>query len=154
VKARWPRRALIGVTLLTSLFIELALFGGAAARDPRIYLTTNEAAALTWLQANASHDAVVLASPQTGGFVPAFAGQRVVYGHPFETVNAKAREAQVESFYAGTVDRAQLLNDYAVSYIIVGPRERELGALDATKLPLEEVFASGDVKVYRVKRNA
>ncbi len=51
VRAKWPRRALIGVTLLTSVFIELALFGGAAARDPRIYLSTNEAAALSWLQA-------------------------------------------------------------------------------------------------------
>ena len=151
VRAAWPRRALIGVTLLTSLFIVLALFGGAAARDPHIYLTVNESAALTWLQANAPHGAVVLASPELGGFVPALAGQRVVYGHPYETVNAKAREEQVKSFYAGTIDQAHLLQDYAVDYIIVGPRERELGTLDAALLPLEEIFSSGDVTIYRVK---
>jgi hypothetical protein len=152
VRAKWPRRVLIGVTLLTSVFIELALFGGAATRDPRIYLTTNEAAALSWLQAHAPHDAVVLASPEMGGFIPAFAGQRVVYGHPYETVNAKAREEQVKAFYAGTLDQAQLLNDYAVTHIIVGPREQALGTFDATRLPVEEVFSSGDVVVYRVKR--
>ena len=56
VRAKWPRRALIGVTVLTSVFIELALFGGAAAHDPRIYLSTNEAAALSWLQQNAPTD--------------------------------------------------------------------------------------------------
>ena len=114
VRTRWPRRALIGVTLLTSVFIELALFGGAAAHDPRIYLTTNEAAALSWLQAHAPHDAVVLASPEMGGFIPAFAGQRVVYGHPYETVNAKVREQQVKDFFAGTIDQPQMVRDYSV----------------------------------------
>jgi asparagine N-glycosylation enzyme membrane subunit Stt3 len=154
VRAKWPRRALIGVTLLTSLFIELALFGGAAARDPRIYLTTNEAAALTWLQANAPRDAVVLASPEIGAFIPAFAGQRVVYGHPYETVNAKTREQQVKDFYADAPDHAQLLDDYAVTHIVVGPREKKLGAFDVARLPLEEVFSSGDVVVYRVIRTS
>ena len=153
VRTAWPRRALIGVTLLTSIFIELALFGGAMTRDPRIYLTTNEAAALSWLQANAQHDAVVLASPEMGGFIPAFAGKRVVYGHPYETVDAKTREEQVKSFFADTLNQEQLLQDYAVTYIVVGPRERKLGVLDAAQLPVEEVFSSGDVTVYRVKRN-
>jgi hypothetical protein len=154
VRAKWPRRALIGVTLLTSVFIELALFGGAAVRDPRIYLTTNEAAALNWLQANAPREAVVLASPELGGFIPAFAGQRVVYGHPFETVNAETREQQVKDFFANQIDQDQLLRDFAVAYVIAGPRERKLGAFDAMPLPVEEVFSSGDVTVYRVKREA
>ena len=65
--------------------------------------------------------------PRLGGFIPAFAGQRVVYGHPYETINAKVREQQVKDFYAGTIDRAQVLRDETVDYIIVGPRERKLG---------------------------
>jgi hypothetical protein len=154
VRAKWPRRALIGVMLLTSLFIELALFGGALAHDPHIYLSTNEAAALNWLQQNASPDAVVLASPELGGFIPAFAGQRVVYGHPFETVDAKRREQLVKDFFADTIDRAQVLQDNAVTYIVVGPRERKLGEVDFTNLAVEEVFSAGDVVVYRVKRDA
>lgn len=153
VRAKWPRRALIGVTLLTSLFIELALFGGAAAHDPRIYLSTNEAAALNWLQANAPTDAVVLASPEMGGFIPAFAGQRVVYGHPFETVDAKRREQEVKDFFAGTIDQAQVLRNEHVTYVFVGPREQTLGTVNAANLPVEEVFSSGDVAVYRVKRD-
>jgi uncharacterized membrane protein len=66
-------------------------------------------------------------------------------------VNAKAREQQVTDFFAGALARDQLLDDYAVTYIIVGPRERKLGALNVTQLPVEEVFSSGDVTVYRVK---
>lgn len=154
VRVKWPRRALIGVMLLTSVFIELALFGGAMAHDPRIYLSTNEAQALNWLQNNASLNVVVLASPEMGGFIPAQAGQRVVYGHPFETVDAKRREQLVKDFFAGTIDRAQVLRDNAVAYILVGPRERQLGPIDFAGLPVEEVFSAGDVVVYRVKRDA
>jgi hypothetical protein len=152
VRTKWIRRALIGVTLLTSLLIELALLGGALARNPNIYLSTNEAAALNWLQQNAPRDAIVLSSPGMGSFIPAFAGQRVVYGHPYETVNAKQREQLVKDFFAGTIDEAQTLRANDVSYLFVGPREQRLGVLDVTRLPLEEVFAIGDVKVYRVKR--
>jgi hypothetical protein len=154
VRARWARRALIGVALLTSAFIELALVGGAAARDPRVYLATNEAAALGWLQANAPHDAVVLASPEMGGFIQEFAGQLVLYVHPYETVNAKIREQQVMDFFSGAIDQSQMVRDYSIGYIFVGPRERKLGVLDTTHLPVEEVFSSGDVAVYRVVRGA
>jgi hypothetical protein len=151
VRATWPRRALIGMALLTSVFIELALSSGAAARDPRIYLSTNEATALNWLQQNAPTDAVVLAAPEMGGFIPAFSGQRVVYGHPFETVDAKRREQLVKDFFAGTIDRVQLLRDNGVTYILVGPRERKLGPIDATELPCKKVFVAGDVTIYQVQ---
>jgi hypothetical protein len=153
VRSKWPRRVVIGITLLTSFFIELALFGGAAAHDARIYLSVNEAQALSWLQQNAPTTAVVLASPELGGFIPAFSGQRVVYGHPFETVDAKRREQLVKDFFAGTLDRAQVLSDNAVTYIVVGPRERQLGEVDFANLSVEEVFTAGDVVVYRVKRD-
>ena len=150
VRAAWPRRAVIGVTLLTSFFLEAVLLGGALARDPRIYLTTDEYSAMHWLDMNEPAERVVLSSPELGSFVPALAGQRVVYGHPYETVQATQREQQVKDFYAGTIDRAGLLREYDVAYVIVGPRERALGQIDPAALPLQEVFTAGDVKVYRV----
>jgi hypothetical protein len=58
----------------------------------------------------------------------------------------------VRDFFAGTIDRAQVLRDNAVAYILVGPRERQLGPIDFAGLPVEEVFSAGDVVVYRVKR--
>ncbi|HTP11570.1 MAG TPA: hypothetical protein VMP08_25125, partial [Anaerolineae bacterium] len=151
VRATWPRRALIGVTLLTSVFIEIVLMNGAATHNSSIYLSLDEAAALSWLQHNAPADAVVLASPEMGGFVPAFSGQRVVYGHPYETVDAQRRKQLVTDFFAGTIDRLKLLRDNDVAYIFVGPRERKLGAIDMGGLPVEAVFTAGDVVVYRVE---
>ena len=88
VRGVWARRAIIVATIPTSILIVAVLIGGAVARDPHIYLTTDEYAALTWLHDHAHFDDVVLAAPETGAFIPAFAGQRVVYGHPYETVDA------------------------------------------------------------------
>ena len=52
----------------------------------------------------------------------------------YETVDAKRREQLVKDFFAGTIDRAQVLRDNAVTYIVVGPRERKLGVIDFTQL--------------------
>ena len=126
--------------------IVVVLIAGAASRSPSIYLTTDEFAVLTWLHDHAQFDDVVLAAPETGAFVPAFAGQRVVYGHPFETIEAERKKKLVTDFFAG--QRLDALRD--VDYVLIGPRERMLGALDASELPLSEVFRSGEVVIYAV----
>jgi len=128
----------------------LALIGGAVVHDPHIYITSNEAAAIDWLQANARSDDIVLAAPETGAFIPAFAGQRVVYGHPYETVEADRKRQLVDDFFAGKTDRVTLLRDTPINYVLIGPRERRLGSVDPALLPIHAVFTSGDVILYAV----
>jgi uncharacterized membrane protein len=137
-------------TTLTSAFLVLALSAGAFARDPRIYLSADEVAAFEWLQSHAPRDGIVLAAPDTGAFIPAYTSQRVVYGHPYETVEAARKKQQVIDFFAGTIDRAVLLNQ--IDFVFVGPREKALGSIDAAALGLMPVFESGEVTVYAVKR--
>jgi hypothetical protein len=147
IRGVWARRVIIAATLPTSILLVLVLIGGAVARDPHIYLTTDEYAALTWLHAHAQFDEVVLAAPDTGAFIPAFAGQRVVYGHPYETVDADQKRQMVTDFFEGrNVDALRGAN-----YVLIGPRERALGTPDLAALPLSEVFRSGTVSVYKVK---
>jgi hypothetical protein len=64
-----------------------------------------------------------------GLFVPAWAGQPVVYGHPFETVDAEARKAQVEAFWAGEMgprEREVFLQEGNVGYVLVDAEIEEL----------------------------
>lgn len=143
----WLRRALFAATLPTSIMIVVVLIAGAASRSPNIYLSTDEFAALTWLHDHAQFDDVVLSSPEMGAFVPAFAGQRVVYGHPFETIEADRKKQLVLDFFAGRSTDALR----GVQYVLLGPREKSLGALNVAALPLSEVFHVGDVAVYAVK---
>ena len=144
---RWPRRFIAAATVPTSILLALALIGGAVTRDPRIYVTPAESAAFEWLRDHARFDDVVLAAPETGAFIPAFAGPRVVYGHPYETVEADRQRQRVTDFFAGKAP--DLLRE--VNYVFVGPRERALGQVDVSGL--REVFAVGDVAVYAVMKD-
>lgn len=140
------RRLIFAATLPTSIMIVVVLIAGAAAQLPNIYLTTDEATALTWLHEHAQVDDVVLASPEMGAFIPAFAGQRVMYGHPYETVDAVRKQQLVTDFFAGQDLDALREADY----MLIGPRERALGTLDVSVLPVSEVFRSGEVALYKV----
>ena len=143
----WLQRAIFAATLPTSIMIVIVLIAGAASRSPSIYLSADEFAALTWLHDHAQFDDVVLASPEMGAFVPAFAGQRVVYGHPFETVDADRKKQLVADFLAGR--RADALR--GVKYVLLGPRERALGAVNVSALPLTEVYQAGGVRIYALR---
>lgn len=141
---RMSRAALVAFSLLTPAFLLVLGAVGALGGHPLLYLSQGEWAALKWLETQASHQALVLAAPQTGIFIPAWAGQRVLYGHPFETVNAQARRAEVERYWAGERKEAWL-DQLGVDYVFYGPRERALGGPPEGQV----VFVSGDTTVYR-----
>ena len=144
---------LIGaVAALTHLVLVGSLCQRVLARNPQYFLTKGEWSAMTWMRESVPKDAVVLASPDTGIFIPAWAGQRVVYGHPALTIRADERREQVVTFWGGDMppDRvSQFLMANHVSYAFLGPRERELGGFlprDSSQL----VFESHDTQVYRL----
>jgi hypothetical protein len=103
------------------------------------------------LKENATPDDGVLASPSMSLFVPAY-GPRVVYGHPFETLNPRERKAQVEAYYAGK--DCTIVETGGVDYIIVGDRERQISEKSDDCLPQgEPVFlsSSGELEIYSVE---
>ena len=147
---RWLVVATFSLALLTNLIVLAGGFVAASAQNPKIYLARDEWDALTWLDANAAPNALVLSSPETGLFIPAHTGRRVLYGHPYETVNADAMEAAVTAFFDGTLteaERQSLLNGYDVDLIFYGPRERDLGSIPVPE-GWQPVFQVGDVTIY------
>jgi hypothetical protein len=144
----------VGFSALGNLFLLLILTLGTLAgqQQPalfaRLYLSQDEAAAMQWLLANAPGE-VVLAAPRTGMLLPGWAGVRAFAGHPFETIDAKAKQAQAEAFFRGELSPAEwqaLREQYHIRYVFVGPAERALG----DGLPtLDVAFRRGDVTIYR-----
>lgn len=138
--------AILGFAALTNLFLMLGATLTAAQHDPRLYLSVDESQVMAWMRDNLPPDAVVLAAPQNGLFIPAWAGQRVVYGHEFETIEAEEKKARVEAFFQGKDDA--VLRDYGVTHVFIGPRERALGS----GVPPEDwlvIFTGGSVDIYR-----
>ncbi len=142
-RARWG--LLAALTAPTNLFVLLAAFATAGAHPPELYLTRPEADALAWLAASTPRDAVVLAAPETGAFIPAFSGRRVLYGHPFETVDAARMEAIVLRYFSGLSAPADAAALQAAQYLFYGPRERALGGAPPAGEPL---YANAEVAVY------
>jgi uncharacterized membrane protein len=138
-----------GATLLTTLLVIVLALGGGLKHDPRLFVSADEAAAMDWLRDNSPRDAVVLASPEMGLFIPAWAGRRVVYGHPFETVDAERTKARVETFFAKAtaVERGAMLREWRVAFVFVGPRERALGLADSP--PGHAAFRNATVTIYQ-----
>ncbi len=131
----WP--LVFAFSVLTNGLLLIVVVFGAATHSPDLYLTRSEADLLQWVDTNTPPDAVILASPAFGRYIPAQTGRRVVYGHPFETVDAQAKEDSVVAFYQGGWDTAAAQNFLAanhVDYVLLGPRERPLVEIHAAYL--------------------
>jgi hypothetical protein len=119
-----------------------------------LFRPADELAAVNWLRENAPATAVVLGEYETGNYVAAQAGQRVVLGHWAETANYEEKETAVSQFFTGsTTDtwRDELLLNYGVNYVWYGPREKELGSFDPASSPyLELVYENDTIQIYRV----
>lgn len=153
--ARRAAALAIALALPTTLLILIVGLFGAQRRDPALYLTRSEAQALEWLQGNTPAGALVLAAPETGLLIPAYTGRRVLYGHPYETVDAGAEKAQVVSFFRGELSYPMaFLEQRFVDYIFYGPRERNLGALPG-QIEIRQMYATGlpgdpEVIIYQI----
>lgn len=128
---RWLVFAILLVTLPTNAIV---VAGGVAAvrrGDPLLTLYTTELEGFRWLDAHAPQNALVLAAPQTGLFLPGYASVRVLFGHWFETVQAGERRDEIVAFFdsMSSSEASRYLDENGVDYIFYGPRERVLGQL-------------------------
>jgi hypothetical protein len=143
---------IVGTGLVGTLFVwAVPLVGVMQSPEEsppaaRLFIRDDEQAAFDWLAVNASSDTVVLASSRVGTFIPGQTGARVFYGHPFETIEADDKEAQLEAFYRGEVSSVSP----AVDLVFYGPSEGELGQPAPTDAP--PVFEAGVVQIFRYIR--
>jgi len=133
---------------LTHIFLIGVSLVGALTRHEALFVTGDERAALDWLAAQAAPDALVIAAPQTGLYIPAWTGRRVFYGHRFETANAQVRQRQLIAFFES--GERSLLRERP-DYLFYGPRERVLSGEEWQPDPSWKLaFRQGDVSVYAI----
>jgi len=149
------RRFIVMLFLLalpTNIVILLVAHHGIQTHDQMIYLRRDEVDALKWISNNTPSDGLILTSPEMGLFVPAHTGRRVIYGHPFETANAKMEKHAVTRFFRADLPQSEaksFLIKRGIDYIFFGPRERELGILPNVN-NIKPVFENETVVVLEV----
>lgn len=140
--------------LLITLAVPAPLLAGDGASRLGVVLPKDYSGAFEWLEQRVTSDDVILAAEEAGAWIPGWTGARVVYGHPYETIDAEAKLAAVQAWYdlpAGA-DCAALLNEYGVRYVLFGPLEARSGA-GACVDGLNVAMRSGDVTVYAVPQS-
>ena len=143
-------------------------FQGPQTLDGLAFLAEHrpgEYEAIRWLSAEASQNDGVLEAVGPGysdhGRIAAATGIPTVLGwagHERQWRGGytliEGREEAVERIYRGDSQAEELLAQFGVTYVVVGPRERERYApVDLAPLGgvLEQAFTSGEVTIYRVK---
>ncbi len=143
-------------------------FSGTPTLDGMAWLETvhpDDYAAIRWLQANAPDSAVILEAPgesyKYAGRVSALTGLPTLLGWSFHEYQWRGsydeparREPDIDILY-NSVDPAQtltLLNKYDITYVYVGPLERERyspsGLAKFDRL-MDVVYQQGGVTIYK-----
>ncbi len=140
---------IISVSQLFTIFLPvLPVVSGNPASSLGLFLERDYALAFRWLEDQTTSNDVVLASPVVSTWMPGWAKARPVYGHPFETLDAEQKRAQVIAWYGGDDgDCMALIETYDVRFILVGPEEHRLGPAPCLDR-LSAVATLGQVSVY------
>ena len=119
------RQWLVAVAFLaipTNIIVLASGLQAISERNPSIYLAQDLAAGLKWITDNTDQNDLILADPEEGLYVPSSTGRRVVYGHPFETVQAEKEMAFVEGiFYEEQTDDyyRSALDTREIDYVLI-----------------------------------
>ncbi|MCJ7734625.1 MAG: hypothetical protein MUP11_08750 [Anaerolineales bacterium] len=153
--SRWGTIILAGLVLPTNCIILFSGIRAASIQDPNIYISDGIINGLNWIEKNSEKDALILTDEETGLFIPSFTGRRVIYGHPFETINADDELFLVESFFDGSLDPeeySKILAGRNVGYIFLRrPAVQQLSEW-IRQNELVPVFDYQDYKIYAVGR--
>jgi hypothetical protein len=144
-------------TSLTIIIIFLAGFNAISNKNQLIFLSKPEYEAIQWLKSNSRSGSLVLADSRVGIFLPGLTSSRVIYGHPFETINAIENKETVDDFF-------NCLNKW--EEVIYFLKENKVNYIFASNVNLqacysqimndaEIVFQAGDspnfVEIYRLR---
>jgi hypothetical protein len=138
----------MAVSQIFSLFIP-AILARTPEKAAPLMLERDYLGAFEWLDTHTSASDVVLASPNVSLWIPAWAGSRVVYGHPFETLYADQKKSDVLTWYANSTSTGcdALIQQWSVRFVVVGPEEKKLGPADCANT-LNPVVGIGDITIY------
>lgn len=155
----WRSVVRVGLTLsigMSNVVLWAAICAYAVSHTRPWFVSESEAQVWAWLREDGLADIVVLSSPETGNSIPAHTNKRVVVGHWAETLHYSDKVKAVESFFDPATEdtmRAAILEQFDVQYVVWGPAERALGALDPHEVPqLCEAYINGEFTVFRVVR--
>jgi len=147
--------------IVPALSLPLTVYGAlaiSAATNRPIHLygiDRNTYAVGEWLAANTGPDDVTIGAVTTGDVLSGILPGRVALARRAGTIDFASKERNMEAMYQGELSNDSLLRFLRanrVSYIIVGPEERQIGLNDpGSQLGLPIAARDGSAVAYRLR---
>ncbi len=141
----------------SALYFE-QLLGDIRLQPPNFYLTRDEHAALSWLEAagTAPNPTVVLAdSPAFNIYIAPYTGTRPVRGHNAMTVRVREKDGAIRRFFDPDTPQSELraiAGHLGMTHVVVTAERPIVRRTMEEEWPL--AFRSGDVGIYEVRGDA
>jgi hypothetical protein len=140
------------LSTITNLLLLIIFVVGMVVNSNQLYLSPGQQKLLSWIINESPSNAIFLASPDLSLLIPARTGRRVVYGHPFETVDAESTKRNVELILETNVSEEEAQKNikmFDVTYIIVNKNGDRLQTMRLWK-GLEEINHFEEYTVIKV----
>lgn len=140
------------LVLPTPILLSVMVISAVATHSPLYYFQSDELKAIHWLSQQNGGRSLVLAGDQTGTLIPAVSRLRVIYGHPFETLQSDAEKQSLIDFYSGISGLAgekEYLESRRVNWVLYGEREKAIGQ-PVIFQKNDPAAKFGDVDIYSV----
>lgn len=117
--------------------------------------SSNQVALCEWIEENTEVDTVILTTTRHNNAVASLTGRNIVCGSSsflyYHGLDYSEQEAAVGTMY--TTPSVDLFEQYNVSYVLVGPDERNTYAVDEATIQSmgELVFSQNDVQLYKLQ---
>ncbi len=105
------------------------------------------------MDANIEQNSVILSTEKTGLEIPALGNYRVVYGHPFESLNAEATQQIVDRFWENQLTEEiaiNLLKVHNVDYIFCEFIKSSQECPEVTN-NYKILYKNGNVTIFQVQ---
>lgn len=155
ISFRFAAIMIIILAIPTNAIVLTSGIQAAAKQDPKIFYRGEIRSALSWILENTSADDLVLANSEIGTIIPSTTGRRVIYGHPFETVNADIEKEflkdffdqdQEDQFYEGSIAE----RDVDILFLSGGISENLERWIKSSGLELE--YDNSLVRIFKIRQ--
>jgi hypothetical protein len=150
---RFASILLIILVIPTNLIVVYSGLQASTRNDPAIYWSADLSSAFKWIKEKTPIETVFLADEVTGLYIPSQTGRRVVYGHPFETINAEIQLDFIDDFFSGKYNNDDIeeeLQKRNIGYV-VSKRELDKINQDMSTSEFPVVFGNSEVIIYHVE---
>ena len=154
---RFKKKIVFNFILMLSVISNLLLlvmgFSAITQKNNTMFLSVREYRSLNWLKEHSDKEDIILASPELSLFIPNIAERRVVYGHPFETIDADKQKANVIKYFSGSMDpqeKETFFRDNRIRYVLFVSEDDPINVL-RPEFNQGPIYEEDGVKIFEIK---